>query len=49
MSCDLRCLIFGQFIGDLKWKTVEEADYTKYCQLSFKIKNKDVTMLHNSK
>ena len=46
MSCDLRCLIFCQFIGNLKRKTVDEAEYVNYC---LKVKNKNVTMLHNSK
>jgi hypothetical protein len=45
MSCDLRCLIFCQFIGNYKRKTVDEAEYANYC---FKVK-KNVTMLHNSK
>jgi hypothetical protein len=46
MSCDLLCLIFGQFIGNKKRKTVDEAEYANYC---FKVKNKNVTMLHNIK
>ena len=46
MSCDLRCLIFCQFIGNLKRKTVDVAEYVNYC---LKVKNKNVTMLHNSK
>jgi hypothetical protein len=37
MSCDLRCLLFCQFIGYKKRKTVDEAEYTNYCQLSFKV------------
>ena len=46
MSCDLLCLIFCQFFGNLKRKTVDIADYANYC---FKVKNKNVKMLHNSK
>ena len=41
MSWDLHCLIFCQFIGNEKRKTVDEAEYTNYC----KVKNKNVTML----
>jgi hypothetical protein len=29
--------------------TVDEPEYTNYYQLSFKVKNKNVMMLHNSK
>ena len=32
-----------------KRKTDDEAEYANYCQLSFKVKNKNVTMLHDSK
>jgi hypothetical protein len=46
MSCDLRCLMFCQFIGKYKRKTVDEAEYANYC---FKVKNKNITMLYNSK
>jgi hypothetical protein len=49
MSCDLRSFIFCQFIGNKKWKTVDKAEYPNYCQLSYQDKNKNVTMLHNSK
>jgi hypothetical protein len=40
MTCDLRCLIFCQFIGNLKRKTVDEAEYVNYC---LKVKNKNGT------
>ena len=46
MSCDLLCLIICQFIGNKKRKTVGKAEYANY---SFKVKNKNVTMLHNFK
>jgi hypothetical protein len=42
MSCDLLC----QFFGNSKRKTVDDAENANYC---FKVKNKNVTMLHNSK
>jgi hypothetical protein len=44
ISCDLRCLIFCQFIGNEKRKTADEVEYANYSQLSFKVKNKNVTM-----
>jgi hypothetical protein len=48
MSCDLLCLIFCQFFGNYKRETVDEKlmNTANYC---FKVKNKNVTMLHNSK
>ena len=38
-------------ILSIQWelKTVDEAEYMNYCQLRFKVKNENVTMLHNSK
>jgi hypothetical protein len=36
-------------LGIKKRKTVDEAEYANYCQFNFKVKNKNVTMLDNSK
>ena len=49
MSCDLRCLIFCQFIWELKTENIWWSRCANYFQLSFKVKNKNVMMLHNSK
>ena len=49
MSCDLRCLIFVNSLGIKNGKQLMKRKYMNYCQLSFKVKDKNVTMLHNSK
>ena len=47
MSCDLRCLIFVNSLGIKNGKQLMKRKYMNYCQLSFKVKNKNVTMLKN--